>query len=91
MKMVICMNFLMIFNLLKEWFDTPTPGHEDFDCWRHSLYHEERRGLRDRLPLKTWWPHYTKGDFRFEQIIGGLLVQQTSWRQVRASIEAIGS
>lgn len=88
-SMSSAINFHNVFSLIREWFDSPTSKYDDFDTYRFSLYEEEDSGFRDRLPLKIWWPHYTEGDFRFEQIIGGLLVQQTSWRQVRAAIQAI--
>jgi len=89
--MSTAINFRNVFSLLRDWFDTLTTQYDDFDTWRFSLYADERSGQRDRLPLKIWWPHYTQGDFRFEQVIGGLLVQQTSWKQVRSGIEAIDS
>jgi len=54
-----------------------------------SIGRKRNSHKRPRLPLKIWWPHYTKGDYRFEQIIGAILVQQTSWRQVERSIKDI--
>jgi len=82
-------NFKDIFTLLREWFDTPTPAYADFESWRHTFYEEVAQGKRRGLPFKTWWPHYTDGDFRLEQIIGALLVHQVSWNQVRRGIENI--
>ena len=98
-------NFYDIFTLLKEWFDTPTPPSTNFNEWRFKLYDDYSSGDIKRLvgsdgpnrtsqkssllPLKTWWPHYTKGDYRFELCIGALLVHQTSWQQVERSIKGI--
>ena len=89
MKSTQIINFYDIFTLLKEWFDTPTPPHVDFSEWRSHLYEQYSSASIPRLPLKTWWPHYTKGDYRFELCIGALLVHQTSWRQVERSIKGI--
>lgn len=80
-------NFRQLFLLLKHWFDAPTPRDQDFDTWRQHTYAEVRQGTRRNLPLKTWWPKYTTGDFRLELCLGALLVQQVSWPQVRVCLE----
>lgn len=85
MKMNI--NFRVIYSLLKEWFDELTPEYDDFDRWRFQTYHELETGKRKNLPLKTWWPKYTRGDFRLELAIGALLVQQVRWSSVKLCIE----
>ena len=85
--MLAAINFRRIFLLLKHWFDRPTTPYQDFDAWRQHTYEEVRTGARPNLPLKTWWPKYTTGDFRLELCLGALLVQQVSWPQVRVCLE----
>jgi endonuclease-3 related protein len=80
-------NFRRVFLLLKDWFDRPTPAYQDFDAWRQHTYAEVSIGARPNLPLKTWWPQYTTGDFRLELCLGALLVPQVSWPQVRVCLE----
>ncbi|OGC09413.1 hypothetical protein A2V82_00865 [candidate division KSB1 bacterium RBG_16_48_16] len=75
-------NFKSIFILLREWFDVPTPSKTDFHRWRRELSDKIEKGELTNLPLKTWWPKYSDGDFRFELCIGILLVHQVTWRQV---------
>jgi len=79
-------NFRCIYSLLKEWFDEPTPAYENFDCWRHQTYRELESGKRKNLPLKTWWPQYTEGDFRLELAVGALLIQQVKWASVKKCV-----
>lgn len=79
-------NFRNIFSLLKERFDEPTPEYEDFDCWRFQTYYQLKSGKRNNLPLKTWWPRYTKADFRLELVIGALLIPQVRWHAVMKCI-----
>jgi len=80
-------NFRNIYSLLKKWFDEPTPEYDDFKCWRFEKYEELELGKRKNLPLKTWWPKYTEGDFRLELALGAMLVQQVRWAAVRQCIE----
>lgn len=80
-------SFSAIYSLLREWFDEPTPACENFENWRHQTYRELESGKRKNLPLKTWWPKYTEGDFRLELVIGALLVQQIRWPSVKRCIE----
>jgi len=85
--MPAAINFRRLFLLLKQWFDDPTPRDQDFETWRQHTYEEVRQGTRRNLPLKTWWPKYTTGDFRLELCLGALLVQRVSWPQVRVCLE----
>jgi len=78
-----------IYLLLKEWFDGPTPPYVDFDRWRYQTYQELRSGRRRNLPLKTWWPRYTRGDFRLEVVVGALLIQRVRWGAVRECIQNV--
>ena len=79
-------NFKTTLTLLKRWFDYPASHDFTFSEWRHQKYEELRTGTRNNLPLKTWWPKYTNGDFRLELSLGALLIQQTSWSQVAICI-----
>jgi endonuclease-3 related protein len=80
-------NFRDVFLLLKQWFDFPTPHYDDFDAWRYETYEALKAGRLSNLPLKTWWPKYTTGDFRLELCIGALLIQRLKWPQVRTCIK----
>jgi endonuclease-3 related protein len=75
-------DFKSIFILLREWFDVPIPSTTNFHQWRRELNDRIGKGQLTNLPLKTWWPKYSAGDFRFELCIGILLVHQVTWRQV---------
>lgn len=80
-------NFARLFAVLRAMFDETTPIYDDFHEWRWENYQDLREGRRTNLPLKTWWPKYTDGDFRFELCLGALLVPQVDWDAVRICIE----
>jgi len=84
-------NFRDVFILLKKWFDSPTPHYDDFDVWRHKTYEEQRTEQLKNIPLKTWWPKYTTGDYRLELCIGALLIQQIKWPQVDTCINNLNN
>ena len=82
------MNFKRLYLQLVDWFDSPS-GFEDFDIWRHRLYQDQTQGKVSNLPLKTWWPKYSRvgTDFRLELCLGAILVQQISWPGVQRCLE----
>ncbi len=80
-------DFKCVYRLLKQWYDEPAPDHSHFDEWRHRTYQELKTGVRKHLPLRTWWPRYSRGDFRLEVVVGALLIQRVRWGAVRECIE----
>ncbi len=80
-------NFREMFLLLREWFDGDIQNTTD----RFEGVGAQDRKLMDwpveKVSLKTWWPQYTEGDFRFELCVGILLVHRVAWPQVRTCIK----
>ncbi len=79
-------DFRKMFFLLRDWFD----GRIDASSSEESSGYNTAKSFNDWpmniVTLKTWWPKYTSGDFRFELCIGVLLVHRVAWPQVRNCI-----
>ena len=82
-------DFFLVYSVLRQMFDRPTPDYADFDVWRREQYELLLQGRIRNLPLKTWWPKYGLGDFRLELCLGALLVPQVPWPTVRVCLENI--
>lgn len=76
-----------MFDLLREWFDDSTPGAMDQEKAAYGKTTDPNDRQSRRISLKTWWPKYTQGDFRFELCIGMLLVHRVAWPQVKLCIQ----
>lgn len=83
------LDFVRIYQVLREMSDSPTPAYGGFDAWRWEQYDLLREKRVRNLPLKTCWPKYGDGDFRLELCLGALLVHQVLWSSVRVSLEGI--
>ena len=78
-------NVKTIFSLLLNWFDVPKVNNQT--DLRQKQAEKISNKPEQKQSLRTWWPRYTDGDFRFELCIGALLVHQVSWYQVRTCIQ----
>jgi len=80
-------NFRRMFFLLRDWFDGWLDDSDAEATPTQDLAGRASRQAINRITLKTWWPKYTEGDFRFELCVGILLVHRVAWPQVRTCIQ----